>query len=440
MVLFAIGSLVFALAQDMGTVIAGRALQGFGGGGIDVLGEVIIADITTLNERSYWLGLMGIPIAVGIVMGPIIAALFTTQVSWRWLGWLNLPVLGVSFPLIIYYLRLKAVDPETTKLSKLKRMDWVGMTVSVVGILAFILPLSWAGSLFPWSSWKTILPLVLGLLVLAGFLWYERRPEWPLVPLRLFKSITASTTLVGAFAHGVMLAVVLQYLPFFYQSAQLQSVIGSAISILPASLVSVVSAVGAMGLVSLAGGGYTWAIRASWVILTVGTGILALLDLGSNRSERQGYPILWGIGVALLRLLLLPIQASVENVNDTGLATSLLLFVRFLGNLVGLAIASTTFNTTFAQNIRPIVQDLQGPLSVLKDADEAIGFVPLLRDLQQQVDPRVLTEVLRAYLEGFRTIFYVMTGIGGVGFVTSLFTKEISLESRGTSAQMFELK
>lgn len=438
--LFAAGSLVFALAHSMRTLIAGRVLQGIGGGGIDVLAEVILADITTLEERSLWLGLMGIPIAVGNIMGPIISALLTTYVSWRWLGWLNLPVLGVSFPLITVYLRMKAVEPDTSRLAKLKRMDWIGILSSVVGILAFVLPLSWAGSLYPWSSWRTILPLALGLVILAAFLWYESRPKYPIVPLRLFESRTASSTLAGAFVHGVLLSAILQYLPLVYQSVELQSVIASAVSILPACVVSVVVAVGAMGLVSLAGGGYTWVIRGSWIILTVGTGILALLDLGSDRSERQGYPVLWGMGVALLRLLLLPMQASVTNVNDSGLATSLLLFVRFIGSLVGLAIASTAFSTTFSHNLHPIVQDLHGPLSQLRDSNQAIAFIVQLEQLRNQINPIVLAEVLRVYLDSFRTVFYLMTGISGVGFVASLFTQELSLKNQETGAQAFEEK
>lgn len=438
MVLFAGGSITFALAHDMTTLIAGRALQGLGGGGIDVLAEIILADITTLEERSLWLGLMGIPIAVGNIMGPIISALFTSHVSWRWIGWLNLPVLSVSLPLIIVFLRTKAVDPDVPKRIKLQRMDWIGMTVSIVGILAFVLPLSWAGSLYPISSWKSIVPLVGGIVILAVFLWYESRPEYPIVPLRLFQNRTASMTLGGAFVHGVLLSAILQYIPLLYQSVELESVIDSAVSILPANIVSVVAAVGAMGLVSLAGGGYAWVIRGSWVILTVGTGLLALINIGSTRSELQGYPVLWGTGVALLRLLILPMQASVKNVDDTGLATSLLLFIRFVGSLVGLAIASTTFNTEFSHNLSPIIKDLRGPLAQLEDSDQAIAFIPQLKLLQNQVDPDIFMAVLGVYLEGFRTVFYVMAGIAVAGFITSLFTRELSLKNRESSAQAFE--
>lgn len=438
--LFAAGSVAFAQARTMRTLMAGRVLQGIGGGGIDVLVEVIVADMTTLEERSLWLGVMGIPNAVGNILGPVVCGLFTARASWRWLGWLNLPFLGLAWPLLAVYLRLRAVLPDKSGLAKLGHMDWIGMAASSAGILALVLPLSWAGSLYPWSSWRTLLPLTLGLAVIALFLWYEKYPNRPLVPLRLFDSRTACATLGGAFVHGMLLSAILQYIPLVYQSVQLQSVMGAAVSMVPATIVSVVAAVGAMGLVSVAGGGYVWVLRASWVLLAVGTGLLALLDTHSNRSQRQGYPVLWGMGVALLRLLLLPMQASVDNVDDTGLATSLLLFVRFVGSLVGLALASTTFTTQFAHSIRPLLPSLQGPFSPLRNVDQAIAFIARLRGLQDQVDPVVLRDVLAVYSTSFRTVFYVMAAFSVVGLLTSLLTQELTLKRAETGAQGFENK
>ncbi len=95
------GSIVFALAQNTSTIIVGRVLQGFGGGGIDVLAEIILADMTTLQERSFYLGLMGIPISIGNILGPSVRALFNNYASWRWIGWVNLPFLALAAPLIV---------------------------------------------------------------------------------------------------------------------------------------------------------------------------------------------------------------------------------------------------------------------------------------------------------------------------------------------------
>lgn len=435
MALFAVGSLIFALAKNMGTIIAGRLLQGLGGGGIDVLAEIILADMTTLQERSKYLGMMALPISIGNILGPSVGALFTTYVSWRWLGWVNLPVLGVASPMLLFFLRLRSVNPEGSLGTTLKRLDWLGMCLWVIGVTIFVLPLSWAGSLYPWSSWRTLLPLICGAVVLVTFAVYERYPSSPLMPHRFFGSLTANMTLAGGFVHGMILFSVLLYLPLFYQAVNLESPIGAAVSLLPTSVTSVAVAAGSMILISIVGGGYRWVIRTSWVLLTLGAGILTLLDLDSNSSMRLGIPIVWGAGVALLRLLLLPIQASVNDVNDTGLAIAQLLTFRLLGGLVGLSIGSTVFNTVFSDAMSSFHRPA-GPLDVLNNAKDAIAFIPELRKVD--ISREVLDGVVGIYLKSFRAVFYTMTGLGGLGLVTSLFIKDLDLDRTDRGRQHFE--
>lgn len=435
MVLFAVGSLVFALARNMGTIILGRVLQGLGGGGLDVLAEIILADMTTLQERSFYLGLMALPISVGNILGPSISAVFSTFVSWRWLGWVNLPLLGFACPLVVFFLRLRSVQLDASLTASLKRLDWIGMILFVIGITIFVLPLSWADALYPWDSWRTLLPMLLGVAVLVIFAIYEAYPAVPIVPHRLFRSKTANMTMAGGFTHGMIMISILQYLPLFYQAIELETVIGSAVSLLPTSVTSVAVAAGSMMMIAVVGGGYRWVIRFAWIILTLGTGMLALLDLESSSSMRFGLPILWGVGVALLRLLLLPMQASVQNVDDTGLAIGQLLTFRLFGGLVGLATASAIFSTVFSASISSIGQ-LTGPLTPLNNADEAIAFISELRKLD--VSPEVLDPVLKIYLRSFRTIFYTMAGLGVLGFITSLFTDDLELRKTDRGRQRFE--
>ena len=431
---FIVGSLVFALAQNMATIIVGRVLQGLGGGGLDVLGEIIVADMTTLQERALYLGLKALPIAIGSILGPTVGALFSSYVSWRWIGWINLPLLGVAFPLVFFFLNLRPID--TSFKSNMKRLDWGGAVLSLAGITLFVLPLSWAGSLYSWKSWKTILPLVIGILLMIAFAVYESKPQAPVMPHRLFRSRTAIMTLIGNFMHGAMLFTLLQYLPLFYQAVMLETVIRSAVLLLPTSATSVVGAVGAVIIVGIIGKGYRWSIRVLWAVMTAETGILVLLGPDSSHSIQMGLPVIWGgcIG-ALMRLLHLPMQASVPSVDDTGLAIGLSLSIRLFGGLVGLAIGSTTFSNVFASSIAAI-EELPGELAVLRNGNEAIGFIPTLRTLD--IPHSELQPVLGAYLTAMRAIFYAMTAFGGVGFVTSLFTEELTLEKADLGRQRFE--
>jgi MFS family permease len=229
--LFGVGSIIFAVAPSMPIVILGRAVQGLGGGGIDVLNEVIVADITTLRERAFYIGLLSIPMALGTVLGPVLGALFSDYATWRWIGWINLPLLGVCLPLTIFCLRLKPMGGSMR--GKLLRIDWTGMGLFTVGAVLFTLPLSWAGAMYPWNSWRTIVPLVIGLLVLAFFVWYESKPAEPIFPYRIFRNRTAASTLIGSFIHGMVLYTLLSYLPLFFQSAFLEAPLQSAVSLIP---------------------------------------------------------------------------------------------------------------------------------------------------------------------------------------------------------------
>jgi MFS family permease len=432
--LFALGSLVFAIAQNMVTVVVGRVLQGIGGGGMDLMSEIIVADMTTLQERSLYLGLLAIPTAIGSILGPTLGALFTANVSWRWIGWINLPILGVSLFLIVVFLRLRPIDSSIA--SKLKRVDWGGSFLSLAGITLFVVPLSWANSLYPWRAWETLVPLLIGAVLVFAFMMYEFRiPKQPIFPLRLFHSRTVHLTLLGNFAYGASLYSVLQYLPLFYQAVTLRTAIGAAVTLLPTSIVSVVFAVGGVIMVGVLGKGYVWAIIMYWVILTVGSGLLGLLGENSSASMLLGLPILWSSAIgALMRLLHLPLQASVSSVDDTGLVIGLLLVVRLLGGVVGLAMSSSIFNSVFEASTRHL--DLLGPLAPLRDASQAVSFIPQL--LNVDLPPETLDPVLQAYATAMRAIFYTMTGFSGVGLLTALFTQDVSLKRTELGRQRFE--
>ncbi|KAF5664804.1 major facilitator superfamily transporter [Fusarium heterosporum] len=163
---------------------------------------------------------------------------------------------------------------------------------------------------------------------------------------------------------------------------------------------------------------------------------MALFTIESSSATLFGLPIIWGVGVALLRLNLLPIQASVKDVADTGVAIGQFSTIRMFGGLFGLTIASAIFNTVFTSAIESASVRLEGPLAPLKDASNAIAFIKTLGSLN--VSQQALNEVQIAYLTSFRVIFYTMTGLGGIGLLTSMFLEEIDLKGQGRGNQQFE--
>ncbi|KAI8956898.1 hypothetical protein F5Y11DRAFT_364616 [Daldinia sp. FL1419] len=210
---------------------------------------VILADMATLEERSKYLGLMAIPSAVGNITGPNVGGLFATYATWRWIGWINLPFLGIGTPLVFFFLKLRPV-PLYAKLAKnSSRLDCIGVALAIIGITIFVIPISWAGSLFPWASWQTLVPMLLGVVVLVLFGFYEARPA-------------AIVTLLGWLIHGMVLGALLQYSPLLYQAPQLETAISAALSLLPTYTISTLFAAIAMMMVPLFGG-YVRLLRLS---------------------------------------------------------------------------------------------------------------------------------------------------------------------------------
>lgn len=428
--LFLVGSIVFATANSMAVVIVGRLLQGLGGGGLDVLNEMLIVDITTLKERPLYIGLMAVPMAVGTIAGPIIGAGFSEYVSWRWIGWLNVPLLGLDVALAALFLRLKALEEPLP--ARFARLDWIGSLMFTIGAAAFVLPLSWAGNLYPWSSWETIVPLVIGLLVLLVFAYYEAKPEAPLFPRRIFKSRTSLMTLLSGTIHGLIIYPATTYLPLFFQAVKLQSPLQSAVSILP-------SCCGVVGFALMSGVAievsrrYLWQFWASWITIGVGIGLISIFDRDSSVAETAGFQCISGVGLgALWTVPSLSMQASASNVDDQALAVGTLVAFRLFGALIGLAIASTVFASVFDRSI-PALQPLPAAAIPLGQASQAIGFIPTLKGLG--IPPDVLDGIIKVYKESFRVVWYVMAGFACLGLFSSFFIKENSIEIEETGKQ-----
>ncbi|KAF1733868.1 putative transporter [Beauveria bassiana] len=429
--LFFVGSIVFAVAPSLPVIILGRAIQGLGCGGIDVLNEVIIADITTLKERAFYIGMLSVPMALGTVLGPILGAVFSEYATWRWIGWINLPLVGICLPLTIFCLRLKPM-PDTFR-QQLARVDWTGIGLFTTGAVLFTLPLSWAGAMYPWGSWRTIVPLIIGVLVLVFFGWYESKPAEPMFPHRIFRNRTAAATLAGSFIHGLVLYTLISYLPLYFQAILLKSPLDSAVSLIP--FFAVLMAFTAIAAFAVEySRRYLWQIWIGWVLLTVGTGLFGLWHIEQGMAMTASFQVIAGIGIgSLFTVLPIPMQASPEKTEDQGLAVGMLVAFRLFGALIGLAIASTAFNSRFGQAIASIGNTISD-IPHLNPKD-ALSFIPGLKGTTMPHE--TLLAVQGAYTESFRVVFYVLAAFGAVGAMTSLLTKELTIESEEQGKQAF---
>ncbi|KAF9881658.1 hypothetical protein CkaCkLH20_00804 [Colletotrichum karsti] len=431
-VLFIIGSVIFAVSKSMSIAISGRVIQGLGGGGLDVVTEIIIADITTLKERPLWIGLLSVPMALGSLAGPIIGALLSQYSDWRWIGWMNLPIIAVAVVLAFFFLNLKPMSGSLW--SRIRRLDLIGMLLFAAGCTLFCLPLSWAGAMYPGSSWRTVVPLVIGIILMIAFGFWETKPSEPVFPYRIFKSRTAQVSLIGGFIHGMVMYTMLLYVPLHYQAVLFQSPLRSAISILPICTMAVVLS-GLSPVVVEYTRRYRWEIWLGWVFTIIGTGLFVLWDRNSSTAELAGFQVVTGIGLGtLFTLPAIPLQASMSSVNDHGLAVGILVSFRLFGALMGLSMGSTTFSSIFSREISSLAP-LPEAVVTLENASEAIAFIPFLKQMNGAIPDVLMSAIRDAYNEAMRSIWYILIAFSGIGLITSLFMKELTLETEELGRQ-----
>ncbi|KAF5025546.1 hypothetical protein F66182_2354 [Fusarium sp. NRRL 66182] len=432
-VLFTLGCVVFAVAKDMTVIIIGRTLQGLGGGGLDVLQAVILSDITTLKERPLYLGIMALAIAVGTLAGPVTGALFAEYVSWRWIGWISLPFTATIFFLAVVFLRLRVIDLALT--SKLGRLDWWGMLLFTTGATLSALPLSWANDLFPWSSWQTLVPLIMGVLVLVAFGFYEANPVEPIIPHRLFANRTFGIALLSGFLNGIIMYSLTLYIPLFFQAVFLKHPLQAALAAIPLAIVT-------LGFCFIASiimektRRYRLQNLIGWILTTVFLGLWSMVGRDTSQATNYSFQSFLGMGVGtVFTTTTVQLQASVDLVDDMGLAAGLLVFFRLFGALLGQTIGAAIFSSVFQDSLASF-GPLPESLRVLEDSSEAIGFIHALGRLDLPAE--VMDKLIDVYQSPFQVLWMVMAGFSCVGVVACLFTKDYSLEREDVGRQGFE--
>lgn len=431
--LFTLGCIIFAIAKTMSVVIVGRILQGLGGGGLDVLQAVVLSDITTLKERPLYLGIMSLAISIGTLAGPVTGALFTEYVSWRWIGWINLPIMAAIFLLTLFFLRLRLMNLSLS--TKLRRLDWIGMVLFTAGATLSALPLSWANDLYPWASWQTLVPLVIGILILVVFALYEKNPVEPIIPHRLFANATFVTALISGFLNGMIMYSLVLYIPLFFQAVYLQEPLQAALSALPLACVTLGFAF--LASVSMeATRRYCLQLWVGWILTTVFLGLWSRVGKDTSKAASYTFQSFLGVGVGtVFTTTTVQLQASVKLVDDMGLAAGLLVFFRLFGALLGQTIGATVFNSVFQKHLAGL-KPLPDALKVLEEPSHAIGFIPALRELD--LPTGMLSSLQDVYQGPFETLWIVMAGFSCVGVLASFFTKELSLEREDVGRQGFE--
>ncbi|KAK6440787.1 hypothetical protein LTR95_002986 [Oleoguttula sp. CCFEE 5521] len=346
-IVFMIGSLVAALSTSIGMLIAARAVQGLGGGGLVILVNITIGDLFSLRVRGAFYGVIGGVWSLASAIGPIIGGVLTEKASWRWCFYINLPLDGLAFFILLIFLDIKT--PTTPILEGLKAIDWVGSILVIGATLMFLFGLQFGGETYPWASATVICLIVFGVLTFVIFGFYEKHlPPYPLMPTRLFAQTTNVASLTVVFIHGLVFISGSYYLPLYFQSVRGASPIMSGVYVLPTAAALSVSSIGT-GIYVRKAGLFIPPIYLGLSMMTLGFGLFINFDATSSWAKLIVFQLVAGFGIGpLFQAPIIALQAHI-NPRDIGTATATLGFCRQLATSISIVIGQVVFQNSMAK-------------------------------------------------------------------------------------------
>lgn len=332
---FVVGSVLAALSPRMGLLIASRALQGIGAGGLAVGAFAVIGDLVPPRERGRYQGMVAIVVAAGTLGGPLLGGFLTDAFGWRSAFLINLPLGIVTIVWV-------AVTLHITGTRRRARIDWTGALLLSAAVAAVVLLTTWAGNDFAWASWQTVALAVVAALALAAFIVRERRAAEPILPLGIFRSRSFTMAAALAFSTGVITFAAVLYLPLFQQNVQRVSASASGLLLLP-MMIPIIVVAQIAGRVMTRTGRYRVFPIVGAVSSVVGAILLATMSPATPIVLTSFFMIFMGIGMGLTQQMTTTIaQNSVEQ-RDIGAASGAITLLRTLGGSLGVAVFSTVY-------------------------------------------------------------------------------------------------
>ncbi|KAK3933911.1 MFS general substrate transporter [Diplogelasinospora grovesii] len=394
--LFEIGSAVCGAAPNSVAFIIGRAIAGLGAGGVQSGVITIIVYAVPLEKRPLYQGMFGAVYGVSSVLGPLVGGAFTTNATWRWCFYINLPLGGVVMVFVFFLLRVpNRSSTKDTLQHKLQQTNAEGLVALLPGVICLCLAMQWGGFTYSWNDGRVVALLVVAFVLLIAFILVQIwKPERATVPPRIFIQRSIASGFFVSCCLGAHQTLLLYYLPIWFQAIKGDSAVESGIHLLPQVLALVASPI--TGMLTSRIGYYTPFLIFGICVTALGAGLLSTLRVDTAVGQWVGYQILygWGFGACLQE----PNMAAqtVLSRNEVSIGASLMLFAQTLFGAIFVSIGQNVLDGQLSNR-------LAGVASITPEQIENAGATGLLETIPTQHH----AAALEAYNDSLRVCFQV---------------------------------
>ncbi|WP_019815694.1 MDR family MFS transporter [Saccharomonospora saliphila] len=413
---FLVGSLISGFAQDAGQLIAARAFQGLGVGGLQALVQAVIAALIPPKERGRYNGVLGAVMALATVSGPLLGGLITDTawLGWRWCFFVGVPFAAAALLVLQRTLRLPAVRARDDV-----HVDYTGAALIATGVSVLLIWVSFVDSSFAWLSWQTAAMAGPAVLLLAVAVLWESRTREPIVPLHIVRQRTPALAILASLAVGMAMFGGAVFLGQYFQVARGYDPTEAGLLMVP-MMAGVLVASTLSGLRVSRTGRTKLPIVAGTVVLVAGFAVLSTLERDTPLATVFVGLVLVGTGVGLsMQNLVLAVQNTVA-LRDVGAASASITFFRSLGGTVGISVLGAVLANTVEQRIARGLREAGVPPSAGGDTSN-LNLAEL---------PEPMREIVRgAYGDATGHIFLLSTAIAVVGVLAALALKPADLRT-----------